>query len=242
MSVFENKNRTRNSTSVWLWVSPPRPPAAIPKSFRPVPSIYRAILVNIPPRRKNQEKKPQATPPSSPTLSARTRTMRGVSPRGGTVSTSQVIAILPGAARPAPLRSGPPSRWQDSHWEDGAEGGPRRGREAGCREVPEREEAVLGAQCRPLGHSARLRRDGILKVVGGPSSHTLGGGGGAGSKLCSCCCHLAGRAPSKDGAGSPPLPCRSAQSQKRPAEKGDSFLSKKGLLKETTDCKLPSLL
>lgn len=177
MSVFENKNRTRNSTSVWLWVSPPRPPAAIPKSFRPVPSIYRAILVNIPPRRKNQEKKPQATPPSSPTLSARTRTMRGVSPRGGTVSTSQVIAILPGAARPAPLRSGPPSRWQDSHWEDGAEGGPRRGREAGCREVPEREEAVLGAQCRPLGHSARLRRDGILKVVGGPSSHTLGGGG-----------------------------------------------------------------
>lgn len=25
---------------------------------------------------------------------------------------------------------------------------------------------------------ARLRRDGILKVVGGPSSHTLGGGGG----------------------------------------------------------------
>lgn len=34
---------------------PPPPPTAIPKSFHPVPSIYRAILVNIPSLKKKEE-------------------------------------------------------------------------------------------------------------------------------------------------------------------------------------------
>lgn len=221
-------------------------PAPTPRRYSEVfPSSSKHLQSNsgqYPTSEKESREKTPSNPPLQP-YAVRTHEddARG-EPTGGTVSTSQVIAILPGASRPAPLRSGPPSRWQDSHWEDGAEGGPRRGREAGCREVPEREEAVLGAQCRPLGHSASP--PGQDPESGGRplQPHTGWGGGGAGSKLCSCCCHLAGRAPSKDGAGSPPLPCPSAQSQKRPAEKGDSFLSKKGLLKETTDCKLPSLL
>lgn len=156
-------------------------PAPTPRRYSEVfPSSSKHLQSNSGQHPTSEKESREKTPSNAPLQPYAVRTheddARG-EPTGGTVSTSQVIAILPGAARPAPLRSGPPSRWQDSHWEDGAEGGPRRGREAGCREVPEREEAVLGAQCRPLGHSARLRRDGILKVVGGPSSHTLGGGG-----------------------------------------------------------------
>ena len=44
---FENKNRSGNSTCLVVGVPPPTP-TAIPESFHPVPSIYRAILVNIP--------------------------------------------------------------------------------------------------------------------------------------------------------------------------------------------------
>lgn len=68
MSVFENKNRTGNSMSVW-WLVSPLPPIAIPKSFHPVPSICRAILVNIPSlkqRRKNQEEKNKRKPKLQP--------------------------------------------------------------------------------------------------------------------------------------------------------------------------------
>lgn len=58
----------------------PPPPTAIPKSFHPVPSIYRAILVNIPSWKKKEKlrEKTKENPNSSPTVPAHTtRTMRG---------------------------------------------------------------------------------------------------------------------------------------------------------------------
>lgn len=55
--AFKNETRAGNSKSVGLLVLPP-PPTAMPKSFHPVPSIYRAILVNIPMSlKKGKEKK-----------------------------------------------------------------------------------------------------------------------------------------------------------------------------------------
>lgn len=158
----------------------PRPD---PRRYSEVfPSSSKHLQSNSGQHPTSEKESREKTPSNAPLQPYAVRTheddARG-EPTGGTVSTSQVIAILPGAARPAPLRSGPPSRWQDSHWEDGAEGGPRRGREAGCREVPEREEAVLGAQCRPLGHSASPPgRD--PESGGRPLQPHTGGGGGQG--------------------------------------------------------------
>lgn len=100
VSVFENKNRTGNSMSVW-WLVAPLPPIAIPKSFHSVPSICRAILVNIPSLKKEEEsreKKNKRKPKLQP-YTARTHDdhddVRATGMRlQRSASMSQVIAIL----------------------------------------------------------------------------------------------------------------------------------------------------
>lgn len=85
--------------SVW-WLVAPLPPIAIPKSFHSVPSICRAILVNIPSLKKekeSREKKNKRKPKLQP-YTARTRDDDDVrAPRmrvQRSASMSQVIAIL----------------------------------------------------------------------------------------------------------------------------------------------------
>lgn len=92
-------------------VGVPPPPTAIPKSFHPVPSIYRAILVNIPSLKKkaeSREKKKKNT--QLQPCAARTHDVDDAREEDAevTVSTSQVIAILSGAASPTPLRATTP--------------------------------------------------------------------------------------------------------------------------------------
>lgn len=63
------KIKTGPETACVWWLVSPLPPIAIPKSFHPVPSICRAILVNIPSlkqRRKNQEEKTKRKPKLQP--------------------------------------------------------------------------------------------------------------------------------------------------------------------------------
>lgn len=107
----------------------------------------------------------------------------------------------------------------------------------GAEEVPERrsgvrqreEEAVLGT-C-----TVSLCCGRILKAVRwlGSLWPPRGWARGLGSKLCR------NQAKTKQ-APSPPLPI--CTNQEPLSGKVTSFLSKKGLLKETTNCKLPSLL
>ena len=115
------------------------------------------------------------------------------------------------------------------------------GRDAGRGEVQKREEAVLGTQCMPLGRSmAPLGRDPESGRWSGPSGHVTGEGVWGQSCAAAVATSPGDQAETRQV---PALPLPVSTNQKPQVEKGDSFfLSQKGRLKETTDCKLPSLL
>lgn len=183
MSVFENKNRTGNSTSVWL-VSPA--PTAIPKSFHPVPSVYRAILVNFPSLKKKQESRgknkrnPKLQPYGAPTHTTRMMRARATGQeRGGHSCHVPGHSHPVGGGLPHCALSRPPPSLQDSRWEDwgGGRGGGRSSTEAGQGKVQERERRKRSwehSACHRV--TACLRRRGVLKAVrwSGPSGHIMG--------------------------------------------------------------------
>lgn len=148
VSVFKNKNRTGNSASVWWLVSPPTP-TAIPKSFHSVPSICRAVLVNIPSLRKEEESTEKKENPKRQHYTASTHRGRRARGRG------RRSVSCPSHSHPVggglPTRSRPPPSWQASRWENGV------GAEAGLQGTPG-GGAVLGTQRTPPPAAASFQR------------------------------------------------------------------------------------
>lgn len=222
-------------------VGVPPPPTAIPKSFHPVPSIYRAILVNIPSLKKkaeSREKKKKEHP--TPALRC-PHTRRGRCEGGGRRGHGFHV---PGHSHPVGggLPHSTPSHHPAGRILTGKTGaGAEEGAGARVRRGPEERGSSPGNTVHANRVTARLRWGRVLKAWGpGPSGHATGEG--VWGPSCAAAVHLAGRdqAKTKQVPAPPPL---ASTNQKPQVEKGDSFfLSKTSRLKETTDCKLPSLL
>lgn len=104
------KIKTRPETAHLFGCWCPLPLTAIPKSFHPVPSIYRAILVNIPSLKKEESRGKNKRKPKLQPYTARTHDGDEVRDENSevAVSMSQVIAILLGAASPTLLQATAP--------------------------------------------------------------------------------------------------------------------------------------
>lgn len=127
----------------------PPTPTAIPKSFHSVPSVCRAVLVNIPSLKKEEESTEQKENPKLQRYTASTHGGRRARGRG------RRSVSCPSHSHPVggglPTRSRPPPSWQASRWENGV------GAEAGLQGTPG-GGAVLGTQCAPPPAAASLQR------------------------------------------------------------------------------------
>lgn len=189
---------------------PPPPPPAIPKSFHPVPSIYRAILVNIPSLKKKEESR-EKKKKENPTPALRCpHTRRGRCEGGGRRGRGFHV---PGHSHPVGggLPDSTPSRHPAGRILTGRPAaGLRRGGSPGEeRSRGERTQSWEHSACQP-GHSeAPLGRGPESGWGPGPSGHATGEG--VWGPSCAAAVHLAGRDQAKTK--QVPAPPSSAQTE-----------------------------